>query len=311
MERGVRLSYQSRRMLVSSLMVALLIMVGAGLASAAKGIVANEYPVQDFIIYPSEFNALRDKVQIIDIRSAADYGKGHIPGAIRLDLNATRTTTLQELRPVEDVQKILRAAGIEQKKPIVFYGTNLWATYGWWLLRYLGHDDVKVLDGGLNAWRDAGYAVSTEAASKAPSNYTVDVQKDWFVDAAWVNAHLGDPKVQILDARTPDEHKVGHIPHGDSPSNINWVDATYGDYQALKNSRDLQKLLKGVDRKKTIVVYCKSGVRASYLLFALKTMGFTDVRNFDGSWLVWEAGKYPVETDAERQERADSQGGGC
>lgn len=162
-------------------------------------------------------------LHLIAFGPADEFAAGHLPGARRVDgpaLELGDTSPAAIAAWQDHTASLVAALGIEPDSTIITYDAgSLYATRPWWVLRYLGHDDVRVLDGGLAAWHAAGGTVATgmdaglEPVSPAGATPTAStVRSDLLAPLAEVEAALGDPEVVIVDARTPEEYVAGHIP---------------------------------------------------------------------------------------------------
>ena len=239
-------------------------------------------------------------VQLIDTRSSG-YEASRIPGAIHLtpgDLSTTIEGVGGQLMPAMEAQPELRAAGLRNEVTAVVYGRS--PEYDpariVWALRYYGHEDVRYLDGGLDAWVDAGGELDSEPPDVPSTEYTiVSVDEDLRVEADWVLLQLGDapydmPAIQLIDARSSGEYGSGRIP---SARNVDWAQNL--DSGFLRTESELEALYEGLDPATTSVAYCASGRRGSFAWLTLTALGYEDVRLYDGSWNEWGAGDFPVE----------------
>lgn len=236
------------------------------------------------------------------------YTAGHIPGAHFIPMSAivvTRDGLPNELSEVAALERVLETAGIGESGRIVIYGDPLPAARLFFTLDYLGLGGrAALLDGGLAAWKAAGGAVTSQAPSVPPGNFTPRPRPDLLVTADWIQSHLGDSSVALIDARPPAEYRGdppgtdvprgGHIP-GAASYFWRWS-LNPGEPATLKDPAVLAKLLAraGAAPGKTLVSYCRTGVQASHLYFALRYMGYAP-RLYDGSYLEWSRGEHPVE----------------
>ena len=250
---------------------------------------------------------------IWDTRSAALYKQGHIPGAVNIgDIGSElRDEHREDYIALEKIEKILGDAGIDPSKEIVVYGLkgNPVVYFGLITMNYFSATNTKVYHGGIDDWKSAGQMVSTEPAKLAPVRLKIKVRPELMVDTAEVVRKLKDPKVQIVDARTPEEYRGedirairgGHIP-GAIPINYteNWVDpetpaklekklVANKDGMNLKPRKELLALYSKLDPEKETIVYCQSGVRASETATVLADLGFKNVRVYDSSWIGYGA----------------------
>jgi len=246
----------------------------------------------------------KDEIRILDARPANRYAEGHIPGAANLAIGAiTRTSNGVPgvLAPVAAIEAALGNLGVSQESPVVIYDEfgGVAATRLFWVLDHLGHGRVSVLQGGFQSWELAGRPVSRDVPRRGSVRYQSAPRPDRLADRAWVQAHLNDPSIILLDARSPQEfngnvpgrkvQRPGHIP---GAVNVDWVlNLTSTEPRRFKNEADLTRLYRsaGVTPDKEIIVYCRTGVRASHDYFVLRLLGYPRVRLYDGSFVEWSA----------------------
>jgi len=246
-------------------------------------------------------------VRVLDVRWRLDrpgglpeYRDGHIPGAQYVDLDndlaahGEPTDGRHPLPPVEALQEAARRWGIDDGDTVVVYDDlkNLSSARAWWLLRYAGVADVRLLDGSLRAWTDAGFAVETgDATPPAPGSVTLTYGALPVLPLDEV-AGFADGGL-LLDARAgeryrgevePIDPRAGHVPGAVSaPTTENvGTDGRFHDPEALRARFTALGALPGVE----VGVYCGSGVTAAHQAVALTLAGFTP-RVFPGSWSQW------------------------
>ena len=250
---------------------------------------------------------------IWDTRSAALYKQGHIPGAVNIGdiAQELRDEHREDYIALGRIEKILGDAGIDPSKEIVVYGLkgNPVVYFGLVTLQYFNAANPKIYHGGIDDWKTAGQMVVTEPGKLAPIALKIKVKPELMVDTAEVVRRLKDPKVQIVDARTPEEFRGedirairgGHIP-GAIPIHYmeNWVDpdtpmklekklVNNKDGMNLKPRKELLAMYSKLDPDKETIVYCQSGIRASETATVLADLGFKNVRVYDSSWIGYGA----------------------
>ncbi|MGG3469581.1 sulfurtransferase [Neobacillus pocheonensis] len=254
-------------------------------------------------------NVNESNVRIIDCRfSLADVNKGkmeyvsgHLPGAVYFDLEKDLSSPVQEhggRHPLPDVYefvKKLETAGITEDKIIVAYdnGEGAYAARFWWLLRYLGHEKVYVLDGGYKQWVDANYPTTTDVPSFEEEQFHIHLKPEIAADihevkeiaaGKFANGVLIDSREEkrFLGIEEPIDKKAGHIP---GAINKPWMEGlNSGTYKSME---DQQKRFSDIDTNKQIIVYCGSGVTATPNFLALKEAGFKHVKLYVGSFSDW------------------------
>lgn len=264
-----------------------------------------------FIISPQSLKERLDdpQVVIVDCRFALakpqqgyqQYQTSHIPGAYYLDLNQDLSAPVQRhggRHPLPDPQKIAeKLAGIGVRVGetlVVAYDDSRFAFAArlWWLLRYLGHDRVAVLDGGWGAWQSQGYPVTDEIPTPQPGQFVPQVRSDWLVDINGVKTQKELPEVALVDSRARDRYLgenepidpiAGHIP---GAINYPWQEVT--NDQGYLHSPDQQKQRwQDLQDKSDIIVYCGSGVTACVNLLSLEVAGVKKGKLYEGSWSDW------------------------
>lgn len=230
------------------------------------------------------------------------YAEAHIPGAVYLhldrDLSGTKSTHGGR-HPLPDIGALaakLSAAGINSEPPtrVIAYDDSRFgfAARLWWLLRYLGHERVQVLDGGFAAWRAASLPVSNVPAQPRVARFISRVQKDRVVDIDYVKKlgeHSGAVLVDSREERRylgleePIDPIAGHIP---GARNFPWQQVT-DDAAFVQSTGAQQQRWGAVASAEEIVVYCGSGVTACVNLLSLAEIGRDDAKLYVGSWSDW------------------------
>ena len=243
-------------------------------------------------------------VRVVDARPPDRYAAGHIPGAVNLPV-AEITRTLNGvpgmLAPVEEVAQALGARGVTRETHVVIYDDfgGDQATRLFWALDHLGHPRLSVLQGGFLLWQREGRPIVRETPPLAPARYRATPDPTRLADLAWVRARLGERAVVLVDARSPEEFdgevpgkdvaRPGHIP---GAVNVDWVrNLTATEPRQFKDAADLARLYRraGVTPDREVVVYCRTGARASHTYFTLRLLGYPNVRVYDGSFVEWAA----------------------
>jgi len=261
----------------------------------------------DILIAPEELAAAEPTVRILDVRWRLDrtdgrpeYLVGHIPGAVYVDLDTqlARHGAPQEgrhpLPAVEQLERDARSWGIDDGDTVVVYDDlkNLSAARAWWLLRYAGVRDVRLLDGGLAAWTAAGLPLETgEPAPREPGSVSLRYGSLPVLTIDDAAAYPGAGV--LLDARAgeryrgevePIDPRAGHIPGAVSAPTTENVDAA-GRFLPPEQLRARFAAL-GVEPGRGVAAYCGSGVTAAHEVAALALAGF-DAALFPGSWSQW------------------------
>jgi len=245
----------------------------------------------------------------------AAYARGHLPRAqfLHLDEDLSGPMTGKNGRhPLPDPTELatrLAELGVGNDTQVVAYDDagGMFAARLWWLMRWLGHRRVAVLDGGLVGWCEAGQALTTVVPSFPPTTYEVSL-KAIVVDAAFVESHLHDDGMMLIDARSPDRFRGdnetldpvgGHIPGARNRFFRDNLTGHASFKQASILREEFGSLLKGQDPHR-VVHQCGSGVTACHNLLAMESAGLSGSRLYAGSWSEWCADpRRPVATGPE------------
>jgi thiosulfate/3-mercaptopyruvate sulfurtransferase len=250
----------------------------------------------------------------------AEYDTAHIPGAVFVDVahnlagRRSGTNGRHPLPTVDEMAATFGRLGIADTTQVVAYDqeAGAFASRLWWMLRYLGHDAVAVLDGGFAKWTREGRPVRGGVEVRQPARFAPALRRQMRVTAAETLAHLGDPSMLLIDARSPDRYagkpdpldKVyGHIPGARNRYyRHNVTDA--GTMRSARELRaDFEKVLAGSAATQA-VMYCGSGITACHNLLAMEHAGLQGARLFAGSWSEWESDpNRPVEKNSPVDDR--------
>lgn len=229
------------------------------------------------------------------------YLEAHIPGAVYLDLEQDLSGPVGPhggRHPLPDNDafvRTLRKAGIGNDSRVVAYDDQggAMASRLWWMLRYMGHESVYVLEEGFHSWQQAGFPVTAERNVVVPAYFEPNPQPDMIVDAAQVKAKLRKEGVVLIDSREapryrgetePIDASAGHIP---GAANLFWKEnlAADGIWKTAEQLRE--RFASHAKDTEEIIVYCGSGVTACPNVLALTEAGFTGVKLYAGSWSDW------------------------
>ncbi|MGL4173223.1 MAG: sulfurtransferase [Actinomycetota bacterium] len=246
------------------------------------------------------------------------YETGHITGAVKVDWHTDLNDPVtRDYIDAEGFAKIMSARGITPETTVVIYGdkNNWWAAYALWVFSLFGHQDARLLDGGRDKWISEGRETTRDITPRKPTVYPKQPRDDRHLRAFRndVIAHLGK---SLIDVRSPGEFtgellhmpdypqegavRGGHIP---GALNIPWAKAAASDATFLPRSEldALYREEKGLNPDSEVIAYCRIGERSSHTWFVLThLLGFTQVRNYDGSWTEWgNSVRVPIEVGPE------------
>lgn len=234
------------------------------------------------------------------------YEAGHIPGAVKIDWHTDLNHPVtRDYVDGSGFAQLCSRKGISREDTVVIYGdmSNWWAAYALWVFTLFGHEDVRLMDGGRDAWIAEGRELTREVPAPDPTEYPVIDRDDSAIRAfkSQVLAAIGNEP--LIDVRSPDEFsgrrttaphypeegslRAGHIPTAHS---VPWGTAAQEDGR-FKTRAELEKIYVEeleLDRSGPVIAYCRIGERSAHTWFVLRyLLGFSRVRNYDGSWTEW------------------------
>jgi thiosulfate/3-mercaptopyruvate sulfurtransferase len=245
------------------------------------------------------------------------YEQGHIPGSVKLDwLVDVQDPVQRDFVDKAGFEKLVSGWGISNDTTVIFYGdkNNWYACYSFWLFKYYGHQDARVMNGGRAKWIAENRELSRDVPQYAATQYTAK-EPDASIRAFRndVEAIIGKGSHHLVDVRSPQEYRgevlhmvgypqegaqrAGHVPGAQS---IPWG-TTVREDGTFKPIEELKEIYggKGITGDKPIVAYCRIGERSAHSWFVLtRLLGYENVRNYDGSWTEWGSlVRAPIEKD--------------
>src|SRR6266508_2553617 len=234
------------------------------------------------------------------------YEQGHVPGAVKLDwLVDVQNPGPRDFVDQPSFEALMSRWGIGNDTTVIFYGdrNNWYACYSFWLFRYYGHQNMKIMNGGRQKWVEEGRALTRDVPQYASTTYTAkDPDESVRAYRDEVLSYLGQPDRALVDVRSPQEYtgevihmigypqegaqRGGHVPGAKS---IPWGQAAR-ENGTFKSPQELTELYgsKGVTPDKRVIAYCRIGERSSHTWFVLtQLLGYANVKNYDGSWTEW------------------------
>jgi thiosulfate/3-mercaptopyruvate sulfurtransferase len=231
------------------------------------------------------------------------YEQAHIPGAtfadILLELSDPESPLPYTLPSTERFASTLGRLGVGPGTHVVAYAQEspVWATRLWWLLRFFGFDDVSVLDGGLTAWRAAGYELSVGPSGYPPATFPATRQPQLLATRDDVETAIGrgDHDLCLINALSPavfrGEDAAGYARPGRLPGSVNVpytdiIESESTRFKPVPEIRQRLELAEALDRP-AVIAYCGGGISATADVFALSLLGRSDVKLYDGSLSEW------------------------
>ena len=281
------------------------------------------YQRGEIFITAQELNQLMQakdpKLVVIAVASKAEYYSGHIPGSFHLwrpdyeaDPKTQEGVTDNILQP-EGYTKLMQGLGVDADSKVVVYDHKYDATRLWWAFYYYGKTDVRILDGGIKAWKQAGYSSDLVAGGKAARPGT------WVAKLTYPRMRVDTPEIQALKDRADAQlwdvrhdsqfcgkeiqtgaHRAGRIPWA---AQADWVHVKTKENDAeWLPAAEAQKFFEklGFDPQKPQYFYCQSGVRTTQLISTLYALGWPleKLFNYDSSWIGWSLdSNLPIEKD--------------
>ncbi len=246
------------------------------------------------LIEPSVLNGELPTYMILDARPKSEWQAGHIPGALSFSWeNFTRTDEKGvpfQVLPPQEMAAALGGMGIDEKTPIVIYGDadKSWGGEGWvgWTLAWLGHaGSVRILNGGIQAWRNDRLTVTADVPkNRKKAAYNYKLAPRWDISTNEIEQRKS-PMV-LIDTRSTMEWMLGKIP---GAIHIEWTEFYTGTERRPLDAASFRQLLKnnGVDTGKPIVYYCRGGIRSGYAWMVHQLAGLPDARNYEGGMEEW------------------------
>ena len=255
-------------------------------------------------------NLNNEKLVIVDCRfdlmdknyGKNSYEKSHIENAVRVDIETQLSAPVtthggrHPLPSIEDLKSTFENIGISNDSIVVAYdeGDLSGPARLWWILKYLGHKEVYVLDGGIDSFKEAGGKVTTNETTVEKGNFEVNLNEDMRVDMEYVKNRLHNKDIAIVDCREhrryigefePVDKKAGHIP---SALNYFWMDILNknDDKLTIKSDEDLKKHFKELNNYDEVIIYCGSGITASPVSLALNEANIPH-KLYAGSFSDW------------------------
>jgi len=256
------------------------------------------YPKPTLLVEPAALTKpeAAGKLVLLDARDRKKYNAGHIPTARWVD-HAEWAKSFGEGTDAEGWGKRIGALGLNPDTSVVVYDDAMSkdAARVWWILRYWGVKDVRLLNGGWVGWKAGKYMTVTDAPKFATTTFKAIAAPDRLATKAEVLKSLDGFKWQIVDARTEKEFcgtealknkRAGAIP---GAKHLEWIDLIDPDTHRFKPAGELKKVFAaaGVKLDRPTATHCQSGGRAAVMAYGMELMGATDVRNYYRSWGEW------------------------
>lgn len=271
-----------------SALLTLLLIAGAGLYA------------QTSIISAEDFKALMkngDDLVIVDANKPSTYQDNHIKGAVNIDHN----DLYQEgdisglIKSPEELAAFFGEKGISENSKVVIYddGSQKYNSRVYWVLKYLGAQDVTLLHKDMSVWGKVRLPLASTPTTLEPVAFNTNLRPEFFASTAYVKDNLDNSSVVLVDVRTPEEFNGtsksdGHIP---GAINLNYVDLLT-DSGAFKPAAEIKAIAEanGITPDKEVIVYCRTSVRGAVAFVAFRDiLGYDKVKVYDGAYVEWVA----------------------
>jgi thiosulfate/3-mercaptopyruvate sulfurtransferase len=269
-------------------------MVTAAVLCFAAARADDAYPNGRLLVEPADL--AKSKAVVLDARDRAKYDAGHVPGAVWVD-HAEWAKAFGDGTDAAGWGKRVGALGIAADTPVVVYDDNFAkdAARIWWVLRYWGVADVRLLNGGWVGWQAGKHPTATAAPAVTPAAFAAVAAPDRLATKDDLLKSLAGGTLQVIDARSEAEFcgtdaqknkKAGAVP---GAKHLEWIDLIDKPTHRFKPPAELQKLFAaaGVRLDRPTATHCQSGGRAAVMAYGLELMGAKDVRNYYRSWSEW------------------------
>ena len=239
-------------------------------------------------------------ITVVSARKSTDYAKVHIPDALNVwHMDLYKDGDIKGvLKSTEELAAILGKAGISEKNTLVVYdsGKNTFAGRLYWLFKYLGVENVKVLDGQMKMWRKARKPVTKKVSEIIATTFTPNINKDIYACADYIKDNLENDGVVIVDVRSVEEYKgekgeIARKGHIKGAINLEYKNLINED-GTMKTKEEIEGILTkaGITKDKETVLYCETSVRAGIVFMAMTTISdYQKVRVYDGALYEWAA----------------------
>jgi len=268
-------------------------------------------PTQLAALLETQANVAEPHLTVLDCRhdlarpdwSDRAYSEGHIPDAVQAHLDRDLSSPIGPQtgrHPLPDVAKLAETLGqwgVDNDTQVIAYdqGNGMYAARAWWLLRWLGHTQVAVLDGGFAAWQEASLPITRESTTPVARKFVAHAVPGAFLTTAEVEQALAKSSISLIDARGPDRFAgqnetidpvAGHVPGATNRPFAKNVDGRGRFLGAEELRRQWTEALAG-KAPSDVVAMCGSGVSACHNLLALEIAGLSGAKLYAGSWSEW------------------------
>ena len=287
--------------IILSIILSTLILITACTAAEERN-----FENREFLISAEELNQLikeeKENLKILDVRKSTKYLLGHLPHAVNMwddDFTDPDGWVKGLIAKPGAFAAVAQEKGVNKNSQIIVYdnNSNLWAARLWWVFKVYDHQNIKILEGGYDAWKNKGYQTKILPHKNKKGNFIVsDVNNDWIVNSDTIAENLNNKGFVILDTRSEAEFmgeetnsaapRKGRIPNA---IHINWTEVLNDDY-SFKSAAKIAEIYeaKGITKEKEVIALIShTGSRAAHTFFALKLLGYENLKLYDEAWVGW------------------------
>jgi thiosulfate/3-mercaptopyruvate sulfurtransferase len=288
------MKFFSRLFSVVMLLSLTILAVGCGTTNSGKDIIGAKQALE---LLKSD-NVVIAAAQVPE---TSVYDKEHVKGTVKIDLSdvVINEPVINMLAPKEQIEKVMSERGISNNTTVIIYDSNnnMDAARVWWTLKVYGHENVKVVSGGLEALKKAGAEITSEVPSVKAAKYVAkDKNNDMIATIDDVKAQVTTPDKNtiLLDTRSQKEYDAGTIP---GSVLLEYINNNYNDgtYKSVENIK-IQYMENNIKSKNNVIMYCKTSIRGAQTYLALYNAGYRNLKLYDGAWVEWSShGSLPVQ----------------
>lgn len=298
---------RSRFTLLAVLITIMIISVGCSSPSFNEDDVKSIISAEDALQLISN-----DNVVLVDAQKSSGYDKGHVKGAVNISRNdiVGKKPVVNVLGSKEQIELVMSNAGISNNSDVIIYdnNNNMDSARLWWTMKIFGHENVKVISGGITALKEKGVVITTESPKVTATKYVAkEMDKSMIATKDEVLNQVNDPSenVVLLDTRSQEEFDAGTIP---SSTLFNYIENNYkdGTYKSVQNTR-IMYLEKEITPEKTVIMYCKTSIRGAQTYLTLYNAGYRNLKLYDNAWVEWSKSELPVQMPSGNQIESNEQ----
>lgn len=262
----------------------------------------------DYLISAENLNQLiktnKENLKIIDVRSSAKYLLGHLPNSVHMwgdDFSNPEGWVEGLIAKPGAFTAAAQEKGINNNSQIIVYDdhNSVWAARLWWVFKVYDHQNIKVLEGGYDAWKNNDFETKILPFRTKKGDFIVsDVNNDWIVNSDTIAENINNENFIVVDTRTEAEFtgeetnsaapRKGRIPNS---IHIEWTKVLNDDY-SFKSAEEIAEIYEaqGVTKEKEVIALLShTGVRAAHSFFVLKLLGYENIKLYDESWVGWSS----------------------